>query len=95
MQSFSDATMINQASRPHLFHATTKNKHTLAAGAFVLYMVAYYATTPMTTFDVLFVCGTLILRIAGVFLIACLTSHILTAGAIVFLRITRGWSQEL
>ena len=75
MQSFSDATMINQASRPHLFHATTKNTHTLAAGAFVLYMVAYYATTPMTTFDVLFVCGTLILRIAGAFLIACLTSH--------------------
>ena len=72
-----------------------QKKHTHLPQVLLFYMVAYYATTPMTTFDVLFVCGTLILRIAGAFLIACLTSHILTAGAIVFLRITRGWSQEL
>ena len=53
-----------------------QRKHTHLPQVLLFYMVAYYATTPMTTFDVLFVCGTLILRIAGAFLIACLTSHI-------------------
>ena len=52
-----------------------KNTHTHTCRRCFCFMVAYYTTTPMTTFDVLFVCGTLILRIAGAFLIACLTSH--------------------